>query len=280
MEGYREEIWDRKRIKEERDNFLGRFKNFLILDIETVKDESMIDEISDPKVLRKLEEEENYFIPHPYHRIVAVSILSIKMDKNNGSPVLKKASFETFVSEDEYLLLDRFWSEYKKAHTIVCPEGKQPFISTFPVLITVNGKDFDMPVIKLRSLKYADRIKESFFISIYLDRFDKWEQKYPRYSYTYTNYHIDIPVDIFNKKVSLKNLCYLCGIPVKTEGDGSQVEKYFKDGQLEKIGKYCSEDVKATAVLFSFINRYFLQGMYLFPDGEEILKIDPQIKVL
>ncbi|WP_456464666.1 hypothetical protein [Persephonella sp.] len=273
MEGYREELWGKEKIIERRENLYGKFKNFFVLDIETVPDSSMINSISDPKLLKKIEEEgDDYFLPHPYHKIVAVSILSIKN--------AKKINFKTFASQDEFGLLNQFWKEFKKAHSFVKIENSKKAVSVFPVLITINGKDFDMPVIKLRSLKYAQKLEEKFFISIYLDKFDKWENSYPRYTFFHTQYHIDIPVDIFGKKISLKNLCYLCDIPVKTEGEGNQVKEFFLNGDLEKIGNYCSEDVKATAMLFSYINTHFLQNSYPFPPLDLLSNLKPEVKVL
>jgi len=273
MEGNREEIWGRERIIKNRKNLYSKFKNFFVLDIETVPDSYMIDSVSDPKVLKKIEEEgDDYFLPLPYHRVVAVSILTVK---NSRDP-----SFKTFISQNEFELLNHFWKEFKKAHSFVKAENSKPAVSVFPVIITINGKDFDLPVIKLRSLKYAKDLDEKFFISIYLDRFDRWENSYPRYTLFHTQYHIDIPVDIFGRKVSLKNLCYLCNIPVKTEGEGSQVKEFFTKGDLEKIGYYCSEDVKATAMLFSYINAHFLQNSYHFPSLQQISDLKPEIMVL
>ncbi len=273
MEGYKEELWGREKILKKRKNLYSKFKNFFVLDIETVPDSSMIDSISDPKVLKKIEEEgDGYFLPHPYHKIVAISILSIKNSE--------KISFRTFVSQNEFELINQFWKEFKKAHSFVKAENSKTAVSVFPVIVTINGKDFDMPVIKLRSLKYAKDLDEKFFISIYLDKFDKWEDRYPRYTLFHTQYHIDIPLDIFGKKISLKNLCYLCNIPVKTEGEGNKVKEFFINGDLERIGNYCSEDVKATAMLFSYINTHFLQNSYPFPPLNQISDLKPDIKVL
>ncbi|WP_293442815.1 hypothetical protein [Persephonella sp.] len=273
MEDYRDDLWEKEKIIKKREDLYKRFKNFFVFDIETVPDNTMIDGISDPKVLKKIEEEgDDYFLPNHYHRIVAVSVLCVKN--------LKGITFKTFISENEFKLLNQFWKEFKKAHSFVKTGNSKGAVSIFPVLITINGKSFDMPVIKLRSLKYAQELEEKFFISIYLDKFDKWENSYPRYTLFHTQYHIDIPVDIFGRKISLKDMCYLCGIPVKTEGDGKLVKEYFLNGELERIGRYCSEDVKATAMLFSYINTHFLQNSYLFPSIEDISDLNSEIKVL
>lgn len=49
----------------------------------------------------------------------------------------------------------------------------------------------------------------------------------------------------FNGKVSLNNLCKYLGIKGKMEGmDGSQVWPEYEAGNIGKISKYCSEDVR------------------------------------
>ncbi len=261
------EGWSKKDIIARRKSFFEKYKNFFVFDIETVKDESMFDNIANDK--EKERDSNGEFLSVPFHKIVAISFMIVK-DGNIET-------FESFSSQNEFTLLNYFWNNYKKAHSFSQNRSK---ITRFPVLVSVNGKDFDMPVIKLRSLKYPDKIQERFFMSIYMDRFDRWEDNYPRYTNRYTPYHIDIPVDIFGRKISLKNLCYLCGIPVKQEGEGGLVQEYYQDGDLEKIAKYCAEDVKATALLFSYINRYLLDCVYNFPDFEEILKINPEVNTV
>ena len=259
--------WTQERIKKYRKEYHSKYKNFFVFDIETVPDEEMLISIGTEEEKEKFNKDE--FLPIPFHRIVAVSVMTIK-DREIYS--LKSIS-----STDEMALLNIFWEEFKNAHT---KDQNSNGISDFPVIITVNGKDFDVPVVKSRSLKYVHQIKYSFYISIILDKFDKFEDRYPRYTNKYSLYHIDIPLDLFGKKMSLKNLCYLCNIPVKIEGDGKKVKNYFKDGDLERISRYCLEDTKATAQLFAYINHYFLFDTYKFPTVEEIDSIQGEAKVI
>ncbi len=259
------ELWTVEKIKSKRKAFFSKFRNFFIFDIETVPDDEMVKNVGTEEEIEKLENGE--FLPTPFHRIVAVSFMTIK-----NSAVER---FISFSSESETSLLNLFWENFKDAHT-----KEKNGIKEFPVIITVNGKDFDIPVIKSRSLKHIHHIKYSFYISIFLDRFDRFENEYPRYTNRYTPYHIDIPLDIFGKKMSLKNLCYLCDISVKTKGSGDKVPHYFKEKKLEKIAQYCLEDVKATAQLFAYINQFFLFGSYYFPSFENISNIEGEIKVI
>ncbi len=260
------EGWGWDDIKKRRERFTERFRNFFIFDIETVKDSDMFSEIADEKEIER--EENGEFLSLPFNRVVSVSYMSVK-DGN-------VERFEAISSEDESELLNHFWTAFRDSHS----KNENNKIEVFPVLITINGKDFDVPVIKLRSLKHIPSIKFSTYISIFMDRFDRWEDGYPRYSDRFSKYHIDIPVDLFGKKVSLKNLCYLCGIPVKQEGSGEKVQEFFQNGELEKIARYCAEDVKATALLFSYINENFLFKQYIFPSITQIEVLEPTISVV
>nr|WP_274600288.1 hypothetical protein [Persephonella atlantica] len=230
----------------------------------------MLFAVGDEEEIEKFNNEE--FLKVPFHRIVAVSIMTIK-----NREIIQ---FFSVSSKDETALLNTFWEGFKKAHTFVSTKENKRAIHSFPVLISINGKDFDIPVINARSLKHINNITDRKFISIFLDSFDRYENDYPNYTYRYSSYHIDIPVDFFGKKMSLKNLCYLSQIPVKTEGDGKEVKEYFQKEDLERISRYCLEDVKATAKLFAYINDFFLFKAYNFPSIEEIDSIQGEIKVI
>ncbi|MDQ7056544.1 MAG: hypothetical protein Q9M89_08900 [Persephonella sp.] len=265
-------MWRWKDIEEKRERHLSRFRNFLVFDIETVPDEEMLFTVRDEKEIEKFHNEE--FLKEPFHRIVAVSLMTIK-DK-------EITQFFSVSSEDETALLNTFWESFKKAHTFVNTKENKKAIRSFPVLISINGKDFDIPVIKARLLKHINNIEDRKFISIFLDSFDRYENDYPNYTYRYSSYHIDIPVDFFGRKMSLKNLCYLSSIPVKQEGDGKDVKNYFKNGDLEKISRYCLEDVKATAKLFAYINDLFsVPELINFPTVEGMIdSIQGEIRVI
>jgi len=260
-------MWGFDDILRERNNHSSRYNNFLVFDIETIPDEDMIFEIADEEEKEKFENGE--FLSHVYHKVVAISYMVVK-NKNIHEYISK-------VSNDEANILNTFWNVFRNSHT----KNKENKITDFPVFITINGKNFDIPVIIARTLKHIKNIDEKgkFYISMFLDKFDKWEKSFPNYSNKYTLFHIDIPMDIFGKKISLKNLCYLAGIPVKQEGNGKEVKIYFENGDFEKIAKYCAEDVKATTLLFALINEYFLYKKYKFPPIDYINEINPQILV-
>ncbi len=263
-------------VKKREDSFKG-FTNFLVFDIETVKDSKMIEDIGNERE-RELDEN-NDFLPIPFHRIVSVSVLTVKK--------MGLEFFECVSTNDEKTAVEFFWEKYIQSFDFVNMKDpndgqNKKHISSFPVLISINGKSFDIPVLMVRTLKYISDLNESIkkFISIHLDKFDNWEKDFPKYSHRYTKFHIDLPEDIFGRKISLKNLCYLTGIPVKEEGEGDEVLEMFKNGDLERIGRYCSEDVLATAKLFAYINQHLLYRSYNFPDIKFFEGIEPKIKVL
>jgi hypothetical protein len=261
-------MWSWDDIRKQRKTYTQRFKNFFIFDIETVKDNQMLQEIGEEKDFEKAENGE--FLHFPFHKIVAFSYIIVK-----NREIIE---YKSFFSNNEGFIINKFWEKFKDSHEIET-QNKSRCITHFPVLITINGKNFDIPTIKVRTLKNIHSIesKNKAFISIFLDKFDKWEDKYPKYTNKYTVYHIDIPIDIFGNKISLKKLAYLCNIPVKQEGDGKEVEDYYNRGDFEKIARYCGEDAKATALLFSFINEHLLYNTYNFPLFEEINSITGEI---
>ena len=259
-------MWSWDEIVKRRKSFARRFQNFFIFDIETIKDNKMLQDIGEEKDFEKVENGE--FLHFPFHKIVALSYMIIKNRE------IKE--FKSISSEREDFIINIFWQKFKDAHQIE-KNGSNGYIKNFPVLITINGKSFDIPAIKVRTLKHINSIDNKAFISIFMDRFDKWENEYPSYTNRYSVYHIDIPVDIFGSKISLKKLAYLCNIPVKQEGDGKEVEDYYNEGDFERIARYCAEDVKATALLFSFINENLFLNTYNFPSFGEIKSVKEEI---
>ncbi len=266
--------WNWDMIRKKRKDSFEKFQNFFIFDIETVKDESMFESIADEKEIKI--DQDGDFLPIPFHRVVSVGTMIVK----NRDIIC----FETVSTENEKEALKFFWIKYKESFDFVQEkdpnDGKvKSHISRFPVLISINGKGFDIPTIIVRTLKHIPFFEEGLrkFVSIHLDRFDTWEKEFPKYSYRYTRFHIDIPEDIFGRKISLKNLCYLCGIPVKQEGTGKGVSQMFLRRDLKKIGAYCSEDVLATAKLFAYINQHLLYSSYIFPEFEKFKDLTPVI---
>jgi predicted PolB exonuclease-like 3'-5' exonuclease len=109
------------------------------------------------------------------------------------------------------------------------------------VLVTYNGRSFDLPVIVMRSLCHAIALPW-----YYRDR----DVRY-RYS---AEGHLDLCDWLAEHGAAragkLDAIARLIGLPGKLGVDGSQVEGLYRAGQLGAIQSYCLADVAQTALLF------------------------------
>jgi hypothetical protein len=123
-----------------------------------------------------------------------------------------------------------------------------------PVLVTYNGRSFDLPVIALRSLCHG--ISLGWY----------YRERNVRYRYSEEG-HLDLCDWLADhgatRSGSLDAVARLIGLPGKVGVDGSQVEGLYKAGQLAEIQRYCLADVAQTALLF--LRFRLLQGV-LRPD--------------
>lgn len=119
-----------------------------------------------------------------------------------------------------------------------------------PVLVTYNGRAFDLPVIALRSLCHG--VSLGWY----------YREKNVRYRYSEEG-HLDLCDWLADhgatRSGSLDALARLIGLPGKVGVDGSQVEGLYLAGQLAAIQRYCLADVAQTALLF--LRFRLLQGM-------------------
>jgi predicted PolB exonuclease-like 3'-5' exonuclease len=125
---------------------------------------------------------------------------------------------------------------------------------TRAVLVTYNGRAFDLPVIALRALGHGVPIRW-----YYRDRAVR-----ARYS---EEGHLDLCDWLADhgaaRAGSLDALARLVGLPGKAGFDGSQVAGLYEAGQHAAIDHYCLTDVAQTALLL--LRFRLLQGV-LAPD--------------
>jgi predicted PolB exonuclease-like 3'-5' exonuclease len=118
-----------------------------------------------------------------------------------------------------------------------------------PVLVTYNGRSFDLPVIALRSLCHA--VPLGWY----------YREKGVRYRFSEEG-HLDLCDWLADHGATrpgkLDAVARLIGLPGKVGIDGSQVEGLYREGQLATIQKYCLADVAQTA--FLFLRFRLLQG--------------------
>jgi predicted PolB exonuclease-like 3'-5' exonuclease len=196
---------------------------YLILDIETVPDTERWGRAEPPHG-------EPAFPPTWAHRIIVIGCLWLDHgyrlkrfgtigDKDSPPPTGTPDELERHLLED----FSRFVGRAR------------------PVLITYNGRSFDLPVIVMRSLCHA--ISLPWY---YRDRDIRY-----RYS---AEGHLDLCDWLADHGATragkLDALARLIGLPGKIGVDGSQVEGLYQAGDLESIQRYCLADVAQTALLF------------------------------
>jgi len=137
-----------------------------------------------------------------------------------------------------------------------------------PVLVTYNGRVFDLPVIAMRSLSHG--VPLGWY----------YRDKGVRYRYSDQG-HLDLCDWLADhgatRSGSLDAVARLIGLPGKVSVDGSQVEGLYRAGQLAAIQSYCLSDVVQTALLF--LRFRVLQGV-LSPAKfrAEITKITDELR--
>ena len=176
------------------------------------------------------------FLPVPFHQVVTISAV-IADDYGNFVKV------GTFKGNEERIISDFFkFIENKK-----------------PKLISFNGRNFDLPMLFIRALKY------NLSVPAYFDNSNKWENYRSRYS---ENFHIDL-IEVLGSYGAVRGLkldviAQMAGLPGKFDVHGDEVYKLYFDGEIKKIEEYCESDV---------LNTYWLWLKYELLKGN-ILKSD------
>lgn len=193
---------------------VSRGNGYLVLDIETVPDTR---HWSRPELPLG---QEPPFPPVHAHRAIVVGCMWLDADyRMLRLGVIGEGKDEPGILEDFSRFVDR--------HR--------------PVLVTYNGRTFDLPVLVLRALHHGVPMT--------------WYYREPGLRYRYSEEgHIDL-CDWFTdhgatRSISLDAVAHLVGLPGKVGVDGSQIEGLYKAGQLERIQNYCLSDVAQTALVF------------------------------
>lgn len=195
------------------------------LDAET--QQYLLKRADTPEKVAKVKEELNLY---PLTgEIVAIGLVDVATQRGSvyyQAPGKTVAPFEEggthYVAGSEAECLQRFWADVMDADRI----------------ITFNGRAFDAPWIFLRSLVHGVTATRNLMP--------------PRYS---TNFHVDLADQLaFYGAVRHYALAFWCktlGIPSsKTDVSGKDVPQLFRNGEHERIARYCIADVRATRTLF------------------------------
>ena len=110
------------------------------------------------------------------------------------------------------------------------------------VLVSFNGRGFDLPVLELAALRYGISAPRYFA-----------EADSPRLRHR--GRHLDLYDFLGNfgaagLRGGMDMLLKMIGMPGKIGMDGAQVQDYFEAGRLDEIRTYCRADVIRTYLLF------------------------------
>jgi predicted PolB exonuclease-like 3'-5' exonuclease len=181
------------------------------------------------------------FLPIPFHKVVTISAV-IADDYGNFVKV------GTFKGSEEEIISDFFKFIEKQK----------------PKLISFNGRNFDLPMLFIRALKY------NLSLPAYFDNTNKWENYRSRYS---ENFHIDL-IEVLGSYGAVRGLkldviAQMAGLPGKFDVHGDEVYKLYFDGEVKKIEEYCESDVLNT--YWPWLKYELLKGNILKSDYFSIL---------
>jgi predicted PolB exonuclease-like 3'-5' exonuclease len=198
----------------------------LILDIETVPDALRWQRPEPLAAEGQPPPRGDVFPPTWAHRVIVIGILQLDTQyRLRRVGVIEGAGGATDDERERSLLVafTRFMSRER------------------PMLVTYNGRSFDLPVIAMRSLCHA--VPMGWY---YRDRDVR-----ARYS---PEGHLDLCDWLADhgaiRAGKLDQITRLIGLPGKTGIDGSQVEGMYAAGELAAIESYCLADCVQTALLF------------------------------
>jgi predicted PolB exonuclease-like 3'-5' exonuclease len=188
----------------------------LIFDIETRHDTDLMQAFG-------YQGKPEVFAPLIYHLPCAVAIGQVTSE---GVLTQVESLTDVYVDDDPAELTSEFWDRATHA----------------PVLISFNGRGFDIPVLELCALRFGAVCAKH------------WQDDQKSTRYRYSKSHIDL-LDILSngrpeKGFKLGNFTRLLGYTGKDDMDGSKVQGMYEAGQLTEIQAYNRLDVIRTYALW------------------------------
>ena len=204
---------------------------FAVFDIETRIDKRLLNQVFFPR--DNLSDEEAYerfrqdprnrsgdFMPLTLHLPIAIVIGEVGDDY-----VLRSVDNLPMADYSEENLVRAFW------HRLESFDG---------VLVSFNGRGFDLPVLELAALRYGISAPRYFASDSRRNR--ESEDHLDLYDYL-TN------CGVTGLRGGMNLLLKMIGMDGKTDLDGSKVQPYFEAGRLDEIRRYCRADVIRTYAL-------------------------------
>jgi 3'-5' exonuclease len=195
--------------------------HLLVIDLETVPDESILPADRDPAGF-----------PKPIqHRLVTLGFLLAAIDRDGSGECyrVRRLQAVSASANDERTMLAGFWTLVDK---------------TRPRVVSWNGRGFDLPVLKQRSLIHGLTALN-------------WHRTEPRYGYDYRfepNWHCDL-MEVLSDygaspRLGLDETARALGLPGKWNGHGREVAEHIAAGDSAAVDRYCEGDVLNTYLLY------------------------------
>jgi hypothetical protein len=180
----------------------------------------------------------NSFARQMFHKVVTISYVECNIAHDQTLEIYTITNVKSGGSENstEEELIRGFFDYLNK---------KRPRIVTF------NGRGFDVPVLRYRSMMH--KIPALWFFQTG----NKYSNYYSRYS---LDWHIDL-LEAFSDfgmsaRIKMSEVCSLLNIPCKIDTDGSMVWDLFKQNQINQIRNYCEQDALATYMLYLYYSMH------------------------
>lgn len=198
----------------------------IVADIETVKDPVVLGEFP-----------ANKWPPPVGWRVVAIGMVVARVQQVPDGPTLSISKTGCMTGEEDDLI-SRFWSFFDRSA---------------PVLVTWNGRGFDVPVL----------LQRAFIKVVPTPRWFQAGGRYDGYGYRYSgDRHCDLMDQLCDfgasPKLGMDLMAKAMGLPGKIGGDGAEVEAMWAAGEVEKIAAYCECDC---------LNLYGLYLRWLYVTG-------------
>ncbi|WP_104682213.1 3'-5' exonuclease [Helicobacter felis] len=221
-----------------------------VLDIETVPDIDLIRQDLDPEsTLEPLElcakafewqkAKSGYeFLPLYWHKVV--SIAAVLADTHGHFIKVGNFGRQEGQKRDEKHLVADFLSFFNHQK---------------PMLISFNGRNFDLPTLMLKALAY------NLDARAFYDQSNKWENYRYRYSEAFHTDLLDSLSQFGAQRLKLDGVCSMAGLPGKFGLSGECVHEIYytqESDRLERIDLYCQGDV---------LNTYWLYLKYILSKG-------------
>lgn len=229
---------------------------YTVVDIETRIDKTLVRSVYFPhtamadedaylRVRQRLQAEQGSdFFPLSFHIPISIAVGQV-----NDERVLTGVETINEHNSDEEALIHTFWQRLER------------FLSRGGILVTFNGRNFDLPVLELQALKYGCQAFH-YFSGKSRARYSE-EGHYDLYDFL-TNY------GVHRLRGGFHAVAQLIGLPGKTAIDGSKVQQLWEEGRLQEIARYCRHDVIQT--YFLFLRVEFLRGRLSPEQYERVLK--------